>query len=161
MSKKDMVGEAQFGSHLTLDGYGGSFEKLNNKKLIYKCLEELATKLGMRKLYGPKVVECGAVNPKDSGGFSGFLMIIESHLSCHTFPYRKFVSIDVYTCQGQIDKDFVVGYFKNAFDLKEVEVNYIVRGTHFPAEDVVKIKTVTTKKVKCERLLNPQLAPAA
>jgi len=137
MEGKKEVGTVQFGSHLTLDGYGGDFEKLNNKDIIFKCLDELPEKLGMHKLTEPVIAECGAVNPKDSGGFSGFTMIIESHISCHTFPYRKFVSIDAYTCKGSIDKDFVVNYFKEAFDLEEVEVNYIARGKKFPAEDIV------------------------
>jgi S-adenosylmethionine decarboxylase len=138
MEEKNKVETTIFGSHLMIDGYGGDFDKLNNKEIVYKCLDELPEKLGMHKLTEPEVVECGAVNPKDSGGFSGFAMIIESHISCHTFPYRKFVSIDAYTCKGTIDQDFVVNYFKEAFGLEEVEVNYIVRGKKFPAEDIVK-----------------------
>lgn len=137
MAKKNKVGTVQFGSHLTLDGYGGDFEKLNDKSIVTRCLEELVEKLGMHKLTEPMVVECGAVNPKDSGGYSGFVMIIESHISVHTFPFRKFVSVDAYTCKGSIDKEFVVNYFKEAFGLEEVEVNYIVRGKKFPAEDIV------------------------
>lgn len=137
MEEKNMVDTMNFGSHLMIDGYGGDFDKLNNKDLVFKCLDELPGKLGMHKLSGPEVVECGPVNQKDSGGFSGFTMIIESHISCHTFPYRKFVSIDAYTCKGEINKDFVVSYFKEAFDLEDVEVNYITRGTKFPTRDLV------------------------
>lgn len=137
MNEKKAVETMSFGSHLTIDGYGGDFDKLNSKEVVLKCLDELPEKLGMHKLTEPEVVECGAVNPKDSGGFSGFVMIIESHISCHTFPWRKFVSIDAYTCKGSIDKDFVVDYFKKAFGLQEVEVHYIVRGTKFPARDIV------------------------
>lgn len=138
MNEKIQERTINFGSHLTLDGYGGNFEKLNNKEIVFKCLNELPDKLGMHKIFGPEVVEFTDSNPKDSGGFSGFTMIAESHISCHTFPYRKFVSIDVYTCSGQIDKDFVVNYFKEAFDLEEVELNYIIRGKKFPAEDLIK-----------------------
>ncbi|HPN96801.1 MAG TPA: S-adenosylmethionine decarboxylase [Candidatus Moranbacteria bacterium] len=126
-----------FGVHLTLDGYGGDPKKLNDGELVKKCLEELPDKLGMHKIFGPEVLECGAANPKDSGGFSGFVMIAESHISCHTFPFRKFVSIDVYTCKSKMDKDFVVSYFKEAFGLTDVETNFIKRGTRFPAEDLV------------------------
>ncbi|HLN18795.1 MAG TPA: adenosylmethionine decarboxylase [Patescibacteria group bacterium] len=146
MVKKNKVGTTQFGSHLTLDGYGGDFEKLNDKNIVTRCLEELVEKLGMHKLTEPMVVECGAVNPKDSGGYSGFVMIIESHISVHTFPYRKFVSVDAYTCKGSIDKEFVVDYFKEAFGLEEVEVNYIVRGKKFPAEDIVETPDLSVAK---------------
>jgi len=127
-----------FGVHLTLDGYGGSPEKLNSKQTILKSLSELPKKLGMYTIFGPKVIECPELNQKDSGGFSGFVMIAESHISCHTFPWRRFVSIDVYTCKNEIDQDSVVEYFKKTFELKEVELNYIKRGTKFPAIDLVK-----------------------
>lgn len=153
MSEKNKMGTVQFGSHLTIDGYGGDFKKLNDKELITKCLDELPEKLGMHKIYGPEVLECGEANPKDSGGISGFTMIAESHISCHTFPFRKFVSIDVYTCKGEIDKDYVVSYFSRAFGLKETEVNYIIRGTRFPAQDIV-------RKKKYVGSLNTQLVPA-
>lgn len=137
MAKKNPGGVINFGAHLTLDGYGGDPKKLNDGNLVKRVLDELPEKLGMHKIFGPEVLECGAANPKDSGGFSGFTMIAESHISCHTFPFRKFVSIDVYTCKPEMDKNFIVKYFKEAFDLKETEVNYIIRGTKFPAEDLV------------------------
>jgi len=125
-----------FGVHLTIDGYGGDPQKLNNKELVRKCLDELPEELGMHKIFGPEVIECAAQNPNDSGGCSGFTMIAESHISCHTFPFRKFVSVDVYTCKSEMDKDYVIDYFKKAFDLEDMEINYIVRGTRFPAEDI-------------------------
>lgn len=134
------AGTINFGVHLTIDGYGGDPDKLNNREIVTRCLNELPDKLGMHKIFGPEVIECPAFNPKDSGGFSGFTMIAESHISCHTFPYRKFVSIDVYTCKSEMDKDFIINYFKDAFGLEDVEVNYIVRGTRFPAEDLVPVK---------------------
>jgi len=130
--------EINFGLHLTLDGYGGNPEKLNDGNLVRKCLDELPDKIGMHKIFGPEVMECGECNPKDSGGFSGFVMIAESHISCHTFPWRKFVSIDVYTCGSTIDTEFIINYFKQAFELSDVETNFIRRGTRFPAHDIVK-----------------------
>jgi S-adenosylmethionine/arginine decarboxylase-like enzyme len=63
-------------------------------------------------------------------------MINASHVSCHTFPKRRFVSIDVYTCHDSLDRVFVEKYFKQAFGLQDLEVNYIKRGTRFPALDL-------------------------
>ncbi|MDR3558969.1 MAG: S-adenosylmethionine decarboxylase [Candidatus Pacebacteria bacterium] len=126
-----------FGLHLTLDGYGGNPDKLNDGRLVKKCLDELPEKVNMHKIFGPEVLEAGPANPKDSGGWSGFVMIAESHISCHTFPWRKFVSVDVYTCGSTMDKDFIVNYFTEAFELQDVEINFIQRGTRFPAKDIV------------------------
>ena len=39
-----------FGSHLTIDGYGGDPTKLNDHDLVYRCLDELPSKIGMKKL---------------------------------------------------------------------------------------------------------------
>ncbi|MDO9230944.1 MAG: adenosylmethionine decarboxylase [bacterium] len=140
--KKKSVGKKSaktinFGLHLTLDGYGGNPDKLNDGNLVKKILDELPGKVGMHKIYGPVTMDCPEFNEKDSGGHSGFVMIAESHISCHTFPWRKFVSIDVYTCGSSMDKKFIVNYFKKAFELKKVELNFIKRGTKFPAKDLV------------------------
>ena len=53
-------------------------------------------------------------------------------MSIHTFPARGFVSIDVYTCKNGMDTEFVSKYFKEKFDLKDIETNFIKRGTRYP-----------------------------
>ena len=116
-----------FGVHLTLDGYGGSPEKLN----------ELTDKLGMERMMEPVVKYAEPRNIKDSGGYSGFVMIVESHISIHTFPKKRFVSIDAYTCKDIMDKDTVVRYFKKMFGLEDTEVQFFKRGLKFPSQDLV------------------------
>jgi len=126
-----------FGVHLTIDGYQGDPNKLNDRELVYRALNELPDKLKMHKLLEPVVLKAPGGNPKDSGGYSGFVIIAESHISCHTFPKRRFVSIDVYTCQSEMDKEIIVKYFSDLFALKDLEINYLKRGTRFPASDLV------------------------
>lgn len=126
-----------FGVHLTLDGYGGDPQKLNDGPLVLKCLNELPEILGMQRLIDPVVKECADNQLKDPGGHSGIVMIAESHISIHTFPARKFVSIDVYTCKNDMEKDFIVDYFKKAFGLEDAEINFIKRGTKYPVNNLV------------------------
>jgi S-adenosylmethionine decarboxylase len=114
-----------------IDGYGGDFKKLNNKEKIIKCLNELPDKLGMTKIIKPVIKYYKGNDKKDPGGYSAFVIIAESHISIHTFPKKKFVSIDAYTCSSQIDKNFVVNYFVKQFGLKEIELNYVNRGTKY------------------------------
>lgn len=130
------IGTINFGVHLMIDGYGGDSDKLNDGKLVYRCLNELPGLIGMRKLDNPVVYEAPPSGPKDSGGFTGFVVITASHISCHTFPLRRFVSIDIYSCSDEIDREMVESYFKNAFSLHDLEVNYLKRGTRFPALDL-------------------------
>lgn len=125
-----------FGLHLTIDGYGGSRKKLDDKKLIFQCINELPGILRMKKLSTPQVFFAPDNDINDPGGWSGFVVIAESHISVHTFPRRGFVSIDVYTCKNELDCDFVIDYFKKKFALKEVETHFIKRGTKYPVENV-------------------------
>ncbi len=126
-----------FGEHITIDGYGGNPDLLNNKDLVLKALTELPEKLGMHKLCEPQVFFAEGNNDKDPGGWSGFVVILESHISIHTFPGRKFVSADVYTCKNGMDTKLIVEYFTKTFELNDVEEHLIQRGTRYPAENLI------------------------
>jgi S-adenosylmethionine decarboxylase len=121
-----------FGEHLTIDGYGGDPNKLNSQDLVYNCLNELPELLSMNKLDSPHVYFAPGNDKKDPGGWSGFVVIAESHISIHTFPKRKFVSIDVYSCKSGMNVPFIENYFKAEFALQEIETNFIIRGTRYP-----------------------------
>jgi S-adenosylmethionine decarboxylase len=129
-------GQTHFGEHLMLDGYGGSFEKLNDKELVLASLNGLPEMLGMHKLAEPEVYFADGNGGKDPGGWSGFVVIMESHISIHTFPARGFVSIDAYTCKNGLDIEKIIGYFVNRFELKDTEANFIERGKKYPQENI-------------------------
>ncbi len=127
---------SHFGEHLMIDGYKGNKEKLNDKELVLKCLNELPELTGMRKLTEPQVYFAADNDIKDPGGWSGFVVIAESHISVHTFPLRGFVSIDAYTCKNGMDTDLIVEYFKKTFELQETEVNFVKRGKEYPKHNI-------------------------
>lgn len=114
-----------------LDGYQGSFEKLNDKDLVLQCLDELPEVLGMHKLSRPVIYEAFDNGKKDPGGWSGFVVIMESHISIHTFPGNGFVTIDVYTCKNGLDMRYIKQYFIEKFELKETEMNFVERGKNY------------------------------
>lgn len=121
-----------FGEHLTIDGYGGEKKKLNSKALVLNCLDKLPTLLGMRILAKPLISWAEPNEKKDPGGWSGVILIAESHISIHTFPERGFISADVYSCKNGMDTKKVIAYFKNSFGLQDVEQHFIKRGTRYP-----------------------------
>ncbi len=125
-----------FGEHLMIDGYGGNDELLNSKELVLSCLSGLLDKMGMKKLAEPVVYYAQGNDIKDPGGWTGVVVIEESHISIHTFPKRGFVSIDVYTCRNGMDTEFITQFFRDAFLLKELEVNFLKRGTRYPAQNI-------------------------
>jgi S-adenosylmethionine decarboxylase len=126
----------QFGEHLTLDGYGGDEALLNNKQVVFDCLDKLPGLLDMNKLSEPEVYHSDGNDTKDPGGWTGVVTIAESHIAVHTFAKRGFVSADVYTCKNGMDNDLIIKYFTDAFKLKDVETHFIKRGTRYPAENI-------------------------
>jgi S-adenosylmethionine decarboxylase len=121
-----------FGWHLTLDGYLGDPARLGDAGLIRRWLDEMPAALGMDKLIEPCLVEVGARNEKDPGGVTGFVLLAQSHLSLHTFPRRRFVSADVFTCQDRLDHEAIRRSLSPTFALGEVEINLVPRGTCYP-----------------------------
>lgn len=125
-----------FGEHLMIDGYAGSKAKLSDKKLVLQCLNNLPELLGMKKLAKAQVYFAPDNNIKDPGGWSGFIVIAESHISIHTFPARKFISADVYSCKNGVDTKFIIKYIKEKFALKNIEKNFIKRGKRYPVSNI-------------------------
>ncbi len=125
-----------FGEHVTIDGYQGDFALLNSEEAVTKALKEIPGELGMHILGGPVVYFAKGNDSKDPGGWSGFVVIEESHISIHTFPARGFISADVYTCQNGLDQEKIVQIFRERFGIKDEEVNFIKRGTRYPSENL-------------------------
>jgi len=128
---KSLAGGPRFGTHLTLDGYGADARKLNDMRRIYDSLEEIVSLLNMKKLVTPYVVHYAGNGQKDLGGYSGMVLIAQSHISIHTFPSEGFVTIDVYTCQGDLDIKTATAYFQQKFGVSEWEQHVIKRGTKY------------------------------
>ena len=125
-----------FGEHLMIDGYGGSFERLESKELVMDVITELPRLLQMRTICEPGIVRFDGNDVKDPGGWSGYVMIAESHISIHTFSKRGFLTADVYSCKNGLDVETIKVYFQKKFNLKELEVNFVKRGTRYPDENI-------------------------
>ena len=126
----------QFGTHFMLDGYGGDQDLLSNQTLLSNILSRVCSEMKMHSIAEPTVVEVGEMNQKDPGGFSGFLLIAESHISFHTFPKRGFVTIDVYTCQDVLDTAKLTELFVKEFGLKKYNTQVVPRGVDYPDENI-------------------------
>jgi S-adenosylmethionine decarboxylase len=121
--------EGGFGPHLTLDLSGCALEPLVDYERLYDLLNNLPGHIGMTKMTLPYVVKWldhGAQVP----GYSGFVMIAESHISFHTFPEKNFVFIDFFSCK-QFDVDKAVDYLVRFFQPQQIEKNLVMRGKHF------------------------------
>ncbi len=113
------------GSQLTVDASGCKAD-LDNKRLVQKLLEELPSLLGMNKISKPVVLKHKAEKEEESG-ITGFVIIAESHIAIHTYPQKRFLSADVFSCR-EFDYKKVLDYIKNNFSASKIEHNLIQRG---------------------------------
>ena len=116
-----------FGKHLMIDAYDIEREKLESHKGIFDFLDDLPSKIGMRKLTIPYVVFCEEGDKKGDWGISGFVMIYESHISCHTWPELGYVSMDVYSCRDFDDKK-IIRLIKQYWNCKKIKTSVVRRG---------------------------------
>jgi S-adenosylmethionine decarboxylase len=86
----------------------------------------------MTKIMPPYVFRHG-VKGKVSEGLSGFVLIAESHISVHTFPGRRFVNVDIFSCEN-FDVEDALAALREAFAPRRVEWKLLDRGREFPKQ---------------------------
>ncbi|MBI2549873.1 adenosylmethionine decarboxylase [Candidatus Woesearchaeota archaeon] len=138
-----------FGPHLTLDLYGCDKDKLNDHDYVFELLDEMPEMLGMHKFSAPQLTKI-PVQPDsfDKGGLTGFVILVESHLSIHTFPADGFASFDIFSCK-YFSEDSAMKYLMEKLGAEKVEVNRLERGReyvkHYP-RNVQKAAVIATKE---------------
>jgi S-adenosylmethionine decarboxylase len=118
-----------FGPHLVYDGYGCPSPRLEDLQGLYRLLDELPDRIHMTKIMPPYVFRHGVRD--GSQGLSGFVLIAESHISVHTFPTRRFVNVDVFSCNA-IDVEETLHALRDMFTPKRVDWKLLDRGLEFP-----------------------------
>lgn len=131
----DKTKKTPFGMHLMLDAYECDSAALKDANTIYEVLDELPTLIGMTKMTKPYIVFTEGNNKKDPGGWSGFVLIEESHISIHTFVRRRFFTFDIYSCK-EFDTDKAIEYLKKRFKTNDVEYSIENRGKRYPEENL-------------------------
>jgi S-adenosylmethionine decarboxylase len=116
--------------HLTIDGFGGSAEKLGSETLVRSLLDRYPAAINMTKITAPFVMEYVGEKPED-WGVTGFVIIAESHISIHTFPDHGYVWVDVFSCK-EFDTDGATDMIVEAFDLDRITCHKLPRGLEFP-----------------------------
>ena len=115
--------------HLVVDGYGADPEKLRDADLVLRFLDEYPSSIGMNKMIPPQVYTYRG-HVEEDWGISGFVLIAESHISIHTFPDRRYVNIDIFSCK-EFDPASSLRDVERTFDLPRVKVWTMERGIEF------------------------------
>lgn len=115
--------------HLIVDGYGGDPDLMEDPDIIFRFLDEYPDAIGMTKITVPQVYTYEGQRPEDKG-LSGFVLIAESHISVHTFPIRKYLNIDVFSCKN-FDAQKAVRELRETFSLETVRTWILDRGLEY------------------------------
>jgi len=135
-----------FGPHLMLDCYDCKESKLKDLDFILNFLDDLPNLIHMHKIAKPYAVNYeGKEDSFDKGGISAIVIIAESHISCHTFPLQKFVSVDIFSCK-KFDADKASEFIIKSFEAKRFERRLINRGLEFPKEVPKAMKIVDKQR---------------
>ncbi len=119
-----------FGPHLVFDGYGCPSARLGDLDSLYGLLNSLPDRIGMTKIMPPYVFRHGDAG-EASEGLSGFVLIAESHISVHTFPMRRFMNADIFSCEN-FDVEDTLLVLRESFAPRRVDWKLVDRGREFP-----------------------------
>jgi len=137
-AKRPKSNTVKFGEHLIFDAYGCPLDKLTDKQLCITVLNKLAELAEMNPISEPYVINADSnetLGGKDPGGFSGFLIIQESHVSIHTFAKRGFVTIDLYSCK-RFKTEGVMEYLIDTFEPENYDIFKMDRGLKYPSDNI-------------------------
>ncbi|NOT35628.1 MAG: S-adenosylmethionine decarboxylase proenzyme [Candidatus Eisenbacteria bacterium] len=118
-----------FGPHLVFDAYGCPPDRLGDLQGLYGLLDGLPERIQMTKIMPPYVFRHAGAPGME--GLSGFVLIAESHISIHTFPKRKFINVDIFSC-NDFDVEDALRELTGAFSPRRVDWRLLDRGLEFP-----------------------------
>ena len=121
-----------FGPHLVFHGLRCPASRLEDMDRLYRLLDSLPDRIHMTKIMPPYVLRhtdaAGAVT-----GYSGFVLIAQSHITVHTFPPRGLVSADIFSCEN-FDVEDALRALKETFRPQKVDWQLLDRGSEFPRD---------------------------
>lgn len=129
MNETSMVG---FGPHLLYQAYGCPSARLEDLDGLYGLLEQMPDRIGMTKIMPPYVFRHASSNGRETG-CSGFVLIAQSHISVHTFPGRRVVNTDIFSCEN-FEVEDALAVLRKAFRPQRVEWHLLDRGREFPRD---------------------------
>jgi S-adenosylmethionine decarboxylase len=126
-----------YGQHLMVDGYDADPQRLQDVGRIFCVLNELPALIAMRKIGFPHLA---SFSEDDIAGVTGFVLIMESHISMHTYSNKNFLTADIYSCKP-FDDQAAVRYLRQAFSIGRLDVQLVDRGREFPVSNLSQNKS--------------------
>lgn len=88
----------EIGTEWLVEAGGCRADALRDRRLLDRLFLRIVEELDLHPLHDP----VWHVFP-GAGGITGFLMLTESHLACHTYPEHGTLTINLYCCRRRDD----------------------------------------------------------
>ncbi len=105
-----------------IEAYGCNAAALQDISELRLLFERLVSDLDLRPI-GQSVWH----RFPQTGGLTGFQLLTESHLACHTFPEHQSLCLNVFCCRPRPDWN-VAGLLETQLGARSVRVRKIERG---------------------------------
>jgi S-adenosylmethionine decarboxylase len=117
----------QFGYHFSLDGYECESRRLSDLDIAYQFLNYCPDRVQMMGIIPPHVFRYQGKVSADRG-ISGFVILKEPavHISLHTFPDRRYISIDIFSAE-EFNYHNAEEFAEELFKIGRLEASYIER----------------------------------
>ncbi|MDV3426180.1 MAG: adenosylmethionine decarboxylase [Bacillota bacterium] len=115
------MNKGQLGKHILVEFYNCDEKILNDADKIELYMNEAA------KAAKATIVQSvfHVFNPH---GISGAVIIMESHITIHTWPEYGYAAVDLFTCGDTIDPWTAFEYLKEKLKSKKYETSEVARG---------------------------------
>ncbi len=116
------------GQHVIIDMYGIDPDIINTINNLDKSIELWNNELD--NVFKTANVNCLNIswhNFDRCGAFTALYLLAESHLSIHTWPEKKYIALDIFTC-GESNIDLIVDYLIKYFNPTNKIIRKINRG---------------------------------
>ena len=110
-----------FGVHIVSDLYGCSPEKLMKTEEIEKAIETAIQESHLTKI-------TSHFHQFKPYGFTGFVLLSESHLAVHTWPEYNFAAVTFETCGRHMNHEKAWAYLIRFFRSKDPKISHQKRG---------------------------------
>lgn len=118
-----MAASSTKGTHLIVDGHHADPDKLKNQEYVLSVLTECASRAKAT------IISSHWHEFTEGGGISATVLLMESHVSIHTWPEHGFFSFDLYTCGENCNPRLCLEFLEYAFGVDSLlKVKVIDRG---------------------------------
>lgn len=120
MENKEFPESKITGTHYIIDLFGCNSKQINSSRFLKKVMSQ--------SIEGTDIVLMNsAFHTFDPQGVTGFFLLSTSHLSVHSWPEHKYISIDIYSCSDEKTTRIVVNEVLRRIEHKKAVVKLVDR----------------------------------